>query len=53
MHSLRKVLTLATAAVVAITGSIAVSGQASAAAGCRVDYTVTNQWQSGFGANVG
>ncbi|WP_235523338.1 cellulase family glycosylhydrolase [Cellulomonas sp. Root485] len=52
MHSLRKVLTLATAAVVAITGSIAVSGQASAAAGCRVDYTVTNQWQSGFGANV-
>nr|MDT0659768.1 non-reducing end alpha-L-arabinofuranosidase family hydrolase [Micromonospora sp. DSM 115978] len=28
------------------------SGQASAAAGCRVDYSVTSQWQSGFGANV-
>jgi hypothetical protein len=25
---------------------------AGAAAGCRVDYTVTNQWQGGFGANV-
>ncbi|MFG2041079.1 cellulose binding domain-containing protein [Dactylosporangium sp. NPDC048998] len=25
---------------------------AAAAAGCRVTYTVTNQWQGGFGANV-
>ena len=50
MHPLRKVLTVATAAVVAVAGSIAVTSQASAAAGCRVDYTVTNQWQSGFGA---
>lgn len=24
----------------------------AAAAGCRVDYQVTNQWQGGFGANV-
>jgi hypothetical protein len=24
----------------------------AAAAGCRVGYTVTNQWQGGFGANV-
>ncbi|WP_433224095.1 cellulose binding domain-containing protein [Dactylosporangium sp. CS-047395] len=24
----------------------------AAAAGCRVQYTVTNQWQGGFGANV-
>ncbi|MGI5242398.1 cellulose binding domain-containing protein [Dactylosporangium sp. CA-139066] len=24
----------------------------AAAAGCRVTYTVTNQWQGGFGANV-
>ncbi|GIF59740.1 rhamnogalacturonan lyase [Asanoa iriomotensis] len=27
-------------------------GTAAAAAGCRVDYAVTNQWQGGFGANV-
>ncbi|WP_421743005.1 cellulase family glycosylhydrolase [Cellulomonas sp.] len=52
MLSLRKVLTMATAALVAVAGSIAVTSQASAAAGCRVDYTVTNQWQTGFGANV-
>ncbi|WP_222595478.1 cellulase family glycosylhydrolase [Cellulomonas terrae] len=52
MHPLRKVLTLATAAVVAVAGSIVVTSQANAAAGCRVDYTVTNQWQSGFGADV-
>src|SRR3954453_13372533 len=25
---------------------------AQAAVGCRVDYTVTNQWSGGFGANV-
>ena len=25
---------------------------ASAAAGCRIDYEVTNSWQGGFGANV-
>ncbi|BCJ70360.1 cellulose binding domain-containing protein [Polymorphospora rubra] len=24
----------------------------AAAAGCRVDYQITNQWQGGFGANV-
>src|SRR5690349_15128652 len=40
------------AALVAVAGSLAVTAQASAAAGCRVDYTVTNQWQSGFGADV-
>ncbi|MDG4824016.1 cellulose binding domain-containing protein [Asanoa sp. WMMD1127] len=27
-------------------------GTATAAAGCRVDYTVPNQWQGGFGASV-
>jgi len=26
--------------------------QASAAAGCRVTYTVTNQWDTGFGASL-
>ncbi len=52
MHALRKVLTVAAAALVAVTGSIVATDQASAAAGCRVDYKVTNQWQSGFGADV-
>jgi cellulase/cellobiase CelA1 len=28
------------------------AGQASAAAGCQVTYTVTNQWNTGFGATV-
>jgi cellulose 1,4-beta-cellobiosidase len=26
--------------------------QASAATGCSVNYTITNQWQGGFGANI-
>ncbi|WP_315094446.1 cellulase family glycosylhydrolase [uncultured Cellulomonas sp.] len=32
-------------------GAVAVSS-AQAAAGCKVDYAVTNQWGEGFGANV-
>ena len=31
---------------------VAVLQPAYAAAGCRVDYTVTNQWSGGFGASV-
>ncbi|MFC4615660.1 cellulase family glycosylhydrolase [Cellulomonas algicola] len=52
MRSLRQVLSVAAAAAVAVAGSLVVADQASAAAGCRVDYAVTNQWQSGFGADV-
>ena len=33
-------------------GGTAVATSASAATGCRVDYTVTNQWGGGFGADV-
>ncbi|WP_304516311.1 cellulose binding domain-containing protein [Cellulomonas sp. JH27-2] len=33
-------------------GGAAVATSASAATGCRVDYTVTNQWGGGFGADV-
>ncbi|ROP41803.1 pectate lyase [Saccharothrix texasensis] len=45
---------LAGATVVAVTAGLVVVGgtSASAAAGCRVDYTITNQWDTGFGANV-
>ncbi|MDW5323191.1 cellulose binding domain-containing protein [Plantactinospora sp. KLBMP9567] len=39
------------AAALAATGTFAVVASA-AAAGCRVDYQVTNQWQGGFGASV-
>jgi len=48
-------LLVATAASVAVTvaavGLVSVTG-ASAAAGCRVTYAVTNQWPGGFGASV-
>ncbi|MFF5297025.1 family 43 glycosylhydrolase [Paractinoplanes globisporus] len=44
---LASALTLAVAA-----GLTAVATTAEAAAGCRVTYTVTNQWQGGFGADV-
>jgi lysophospholipase L1-like esterase len=46
---------LLTAAVAALAVGAAVAvaaGPASAAAGCRVDYRVTNEWQGGFGAAV-
>jgi endoglucanase len=52
MSRTRKVLTAAAVALAAVGGSVAVALQASAAAGCRVDYTVTSQWQGGFGADV-
>jgi endo-1,4-beta-xylanase len=35
-----------------IAAGVVVAGGADAAAGCRVDYSVSNQWQGGFGANV-
>ncbi|MBT0993795.1 cellulase family glycosylhydrolase [Cellulomonas sp. DKR-3] len=52
MLGLRKALTAATAAVIAVTGSIAVADAASAATGCRVDYAVSSQWPGGFTAGV-
>ncbi|WP_421740830.1 cellulose binding domain-containing protein [Cellulomonas sp.] len=40
------------AATLAVGVGVAVAQPAAAAVGCRVDYTVTNQWASGFGADV-
>ncbi len=40
---------VATAAVAAAVGTAPAS---AAAAGCRVSYTISSQWQGGFGANV-
>jgi beta-xylosidase len=46
-------LWLVTAAVAAVTAAGVVTAvSAQAAAGCKVTYTVTNQWQGGFGASV-
>lgn len=35
-----------------VAAGVVAAGGAEAAAGCRVDYSVSSQWQSGFGANV-
>jgi endoglucanase len=44
---------LLTAALLAMTGFGAVAAtSAQAAVGCKVDYSITNQWNPGFGANV-
>ncbi len=40
------------AATLATGIGIAAAQPATAAVGCRVDYTVTNQWNPGFGADV-
>ncbi|MBL7253519.1 cellulose binding domain-containing protein [Paractinoplanes lichenicola] len=42
----------ALAAVLAATGIAVATGPAQAATGCSVRYTVTSQWQGGFGAEV-
>ncbi|MFI5916025.1 pectinesterase family protein [Dactylosporangium sp. NPDC051541] len=46
------VFAASTTAAAGLAWGIAYAGPASAAAGCRVDYKVTNQWQGGFGADV-
>jgi arabinan endo-1,5-alpha-L-arabinosidase len=48
----RRLLAGLLAVAAATTGSIALVTAARAAAGCRVDYAVTSQWQGGFGAAV-
>jgi lysophospholipase L1-like esterase len=48
----RAVLLTAAMALAATTACVAYAATASAAAGCRVVYTVTSQWPGGFGANV-
>ncbi|MDQ0373142.1 cellulose binding domain-containing protein [Cellulomonas humilata] len=40
------------AATLAVGVGVAAAQPAAAAVGCRVDYTVTNQWGAGFGADV-
>jgi hypothetical protein len=46
-------LSLVATAGLAVAGSaVVLSTQASAAAGCSVNYAISSQWQGGFGANV-
>ncbi|GAA2883454.1 glucanase [Actinoplanes cyaneus] len=47
----RALTAAAAVSVVAGAGAVAMSTEASAAAGCRVDYSV-NQWSTGFTGNV-
>ncbi|MEU4236795.1 cellulose binding domain-containing protein [Actinoplanes sp. NPDC026619] len=51
MHRRRMAL-LATAATVLASAAVVTASRADAAAGCTVKYTISNQWQGGFGAAV-
>lgn len=48
----RAVLAAVVAAGLAVAGMAAATTAARASAGCEVDYTVSSQWQGGFGANI-
>jgi len=53
MRKRTRVAALLSAALLVTTGVGAIAAtSAQAAAGCKVEYTVTNQWNDGFGANV-
>ncbi|WP_033443884.1 cellulose binding domain-containing protein, partial [Saccharothrix sp. NRRL B-16314] len=39
-------------AALSVAGVVASTATANAAAGCRVAYSISSQWQGGFGANV-
>src|SRR3954451_23093535 len=49
---MRTSMKIAGLALVALGATLLTAGHASAAAGCRVSYAVTNTWQGGFGAAV-
>ncbi|MFI5910053.1 cellulose binding domain-containing protein [Dactylosporangium sp. NPDC051541] len=50
---MRRAVAASAAILAAGAGAVAAVRMANAAAaGCRVNYTVTNQWQGGFGASV-
>jgi rhamnogalacturonan endolyase len=49
----RTVAIIAATAVAMVAGSVALAAtQAAAATGCRIGYTITNQWPGGFGASL-
>jgi len=48
----RRLAILAAATTLLGGGAVITAGQASAAAGCQVKYTISSQWPGGFGAAV-
>ncbi|MFD6662441.1 cellulase family glycosylhydrolase [Micromonospora chalcea] len=48
----RRIGLVAAVAALTVTGGLTVTGNAQAAAGCRVTYTVPSQWPGGFTADV-
>ncbi|MFD0819387.1 cellulose binding domain-containing protein [Micromonospora zhanjiangensis] len=50
----RHLVAMCATALATLAGAVAVTVPAAGAAatGCRVDYTISSQWQGGFGANV-
>ncbi|GIF23896.1 hypothetical protein BJ973_004509 [Actinoplanes tereljensis] len=47
-----RLLVVAAAATLGATVAVTATGASAAAAGCQVSYTVSSQWQGGFGAGV-
>ncbi|WP_410814159.1 glycosyl hydrolase [Micromonospora sp. 067-2] len=50
--SVRRMALLAAGTATVLTAGLLTAVSAQAAAGCRVSYRVTNQWQGGFGADL-
>src|SRR3989442_889491 len=49
----RRLALLACAALAVLTGGLGIAtAQAAATPACRVDYKITSQWDTGFGADV-
>ncbi|GAA3339083.1 hypothetical protein GCM10020358_21530 [Amorphoplanes nipponensis] len=48
----RSLTAVALAAALGATAAVTATAAGAAAAGCRVSYTVSSQWQGGFGATV-
>ncbi|SDT19726.1 cellulose binding domain-containing protein [Actinoplanes derwentensis] len=49
---IRSLLAVAATGVLAVTAAVLAPVASAAAAGCQVNYTISSQWQGGFGANV-
>jgi cellulose 1,4-beta-cellobiosidase len=49
---LRRTIVAATTLMLGSGIVVVAATQANAATGCSVNYTITNQWQGGFGANI-
>ncbi|GAA1616428.1 cellulose binding domain-containing protein [Actinoplanes couchii] len=51
-RQIRSLLAVTATGVLAVTAAVLAPGAHAAAAGCQVAYTISSQWQGGFGANV-